>query len=237
MSTNKSAFSRLSPLLTKKVLYPAATVALLAVGFLGGQAFSTGKPAPAAVKSGASSKVAPAMQTTVASAVMRTFYSELRTDATFALPAGTVVLVAEASGKLIGTLPSVGTAVKKGQLLATIESQEIQIKEQELRSEVERTSVIAADAQKTFTDYEVLAAKDYVSKSQLRTAQRDYQTANQSVDGAKARLMSARATSSKTRLVAPQDGIVGATPLVTGQYIRAGDQLLEIVPSTKLELV
>jgi len=126
-----------------------------------------------------------------------------------------------------------------------------------------RAAVAQAEATATRDQQEAdraqrLAARDLVSTSELETAVSNAAAANAALDaarkqveaaeaartGASARVLSAQAARDRseldvtyTRIVAPSDGVVSRKTVEVGQYVQAGQALLDVVPLDEVWVV
>jgi len=119
------------------------------------------------------------------------------------------------------------------------------------RAEVARAEAASTRAQQDLARQQQLAARGIVSPSDLETAQstaaastaaveaarRNVEAAQAARTGASAKVLSARAARDRaaldlsyTHIVAPSDGVVSRKTVEVGQYVQAGQPLLDVVP-------
>ena len=119
------------------------------------------------------------------------------------------------------------------------------------RAEVARAEASATRAQQEEARQQQLAARGIISASDLEAAvsaaavstaavdaaKRNVEAAEAARTGASAKVLSARATRDRaaldlsyTRIVAPSDGVVSRKTVEIGQYVQAGQPLLDVVP-------
>ena len=119
------------------------------------------------------------------------------------------------------------------------------------RAEVARAEASATRAQQEEARQQQLAARGIISTSDLEAAvsaaavataavdaaKRNVEAAEAARTGASAKVLSARATRDRaaldlsyTRIVAPSDGVVSRKTVEIGQYVQAGQPLLDVVP-------
>ena len=119
------------------------------------------------------------------------------------------------------------------------------------RAEVARAEAAATRAQQEEARQQQLAARGIVSPSDLEAAvstaavaaaaveaaRRNVEAAEAARTGASARVLSARAARERagldlsyTQIVAPSDGVVSRKTVEVGQYVQAGQPLLDVVP-------
>ena len=119
------------------------------------------------------------------------------------------------------------------------------------RAEVARAEASATRANQEEARQQQLAARGIISASDLETAvsaaavataavdaaKRNVEAAEAARTGASAKVLSARAARDRaaldlsyTRIVAPSDGVVSRKTVEVGQYVQAGQPLLDVVP-------
>jgi membrane fusion protein (multidrug efflux system) len=119
------------------------------------------------------------------------------------------------------------------------------------RAEVARAEASATRAQQEEARQKQLAERGIISASDLEAAvsaaavttaavdaaKRNVEAAEAARTGASAKVLSARATRDRaaldlsyTRIVAPSDGVVSRKTVEVGQYVQAGQPLLDVVP-------
>ena len=153
-----------------------------------------------------------------------------------AYPGAEVKVGAEWSGRLVSVLVQEGANVKKGDLLAEIDSEEL------------RAALAEAKARVVETDAEAKLAESDLGRRQRLFEQKivavhDLDQANRDLDIARARRETARATVSryeaqirKTRILAPITGAVTARKVDAGQTLEAGDQAFTLADLGRLRI-
>jgi HlyD family secretion protein len=153
-----------------------------------------------------------------------------------AYPGAEVRVGAERAGRLVRVLVEEGAAVRKGQLLAEIESDEL------------RATLDEARARVTETEAEVKLAESNRERRQQLFEQKilainDLDQANRDLDIARARQTTASATVArydaqirKSRILAPIAGTVTSRRVDSGQTVEAGDPTFTLADLTRLRV-
>lgn len=118
-------------------------------------------------------------------------------------------------------LPSLGQAVRQGQVLAHIEPTTGSIEQAGLRAQQAELRAMLQVAERRLARLHALA--DTV-------ARKDTEAAAAEVDGLRARLSAlGQGLSRRDALVAPASGVIASAQVVAGQVVQAGDVLYEVV--------
>lgn len=129
----------------------------------------------------------------------------------------------------------VGDAVKKGQVLARIADDTVASEAAETRAAVAELEASAAEAAANAVRAKELREKGFYS-AQLQTQyQTTAHTANARLAAARARLQAAELKLGKTRVLAPDDGIISARNATVGSLTRPGDELFRLIRGGRLE--
>lgn len=137
--------------------------------------------------------------------------------------------------RITEVLVQVGDQVRKGQVLARIASDTVSNELAEASAAVAELQASAAEAKSNATRAKELKAQGFYS-SQLNT---QYQTAEHTaaarLAAAKARLQAAELKMSKTRVLAPDDGVISARGATVGSLTQAGEELFRLIRGNRLE--
>lgn len=151
-------------------------------------------------------------------------------------PGGEVRVAAERGGRVVAVHHEEGGTVRKGELLAELESDEL------------RAALAAARARVAETEAEVrLAALQRERRARLTAegiaASHDLDQADRDLETARARLRSARAEAAryaaqlgKTRIVAPIAGTVVARAVDAGEMLETGDHVATLADLGRLRV-
>jgi RND family efflux transporter MFP subunit len=129
----------------------------------------------------------------------------------------------------------VGDAVKKGQVLARIADDTVASEAAEARAAVAELEASAAEAKANAVRAKELREKGFYSaqlQTQYQTAEH---TANSRLAAARARLQAAELKLGKTRVLAPDDGIISARDAAVGSLTQSGQELFRLIRGGRLE--
>ncbi len=153
-----------------------------------------------------------------------------------AYPGAEVQVGAERAGRLVRVLVQEGQSVRKGDLLAEIESDELRAALDEARARV-----VEADAEIRLAELNRERRQKLVDEQIL--ALNDFDQATRDLDIARARKLTAQATVDryeaqlrKSRIVAPIAGHVTARKVDAGQTVEAGDHAFTIADLGRLRI-
>jgi membrane fusion protein (multidrug efflux system) len=125
-----------------------------------------------------------------------------------------ITVVAEIDGTIVGLPFQEGGRVERGGLLA-------QLDDVQLRAEVDRSEALLAQRQVTYDRTKTIVAQGAGAAQDLDDAAAALKVAQADLDLARARL-------SKTRIVAPFDGILGARHVSIGAFVRSGTAITDL---------
>ena len=143
-------------------------------------------------------------------------------------------VAAEASGRVLKVFAHPGNVVKKGQALVLIDATDYNLQRNEAQSEVARLEALVANQGRIVERNQTLVTKKFISQNALEETTTQQSALQQQLDGAKARIAIIDHTRAKTKLVAPIDGIVQKQIVSTGDYVKVGDPLLQIISKQRL---
>jgi RND family efflux transporter MFP subunit len=141
---------------------------------------------------------------------------------------------AEVAGKISKIAVRAGESVSKGQLLAQIDPTDANHQAAADNGEIARLTALLEQQERLVTKQTELVQKGFISTHALGdvTAQRDALKSQLATARAKSGLSSNNV--SKTRVVAPFDGIVEERLAAQGDYIKLGDPLFRLISNTHL---
>ncbi|HPV32614.1 MAG TPA: efflux RND transporter periplasmic adaptor subunit [Methylotenera sp.] len=143
-------------------------------------------------------------------------------------------VTAEIAARVIKVDVSVGQTVKKGQLIALLDATDSGLARQEAQAEVARIEVLLANQERNVARNQTLVDKNFISKNALDDATAQQNDLKQQLQAAKIRVASASSTNAKTRIYSPADGKVEKKIVDSGEYVRAGDPIVQIIGNQKL---
>ncbi len=151
-------------------------------------------------------------------------------------PVAMVLVGTQVSGTIKHLYVDFNSPVKEGQVIAQIdpalfESQVEQARANLLAANQKRAETSLADARRTLERNRALFAKDLIARSELDTAETNYQTALAQVSAAKAQVNQAQAALKSaetnlryTKILSPVDGVVVSRNVDVGQTVAASFQ-------------
>jgi RND family efflux transporter MFP subunit len=153
-----------------------------------------------------------------------------------AYPGSEVRVGAERGGRLVNVLIEEGAVVRKGQLLAEIESDELRAALAEARARVAEAEAEARLADANQARRRQLAEERIVAVNDLDQANRDVETAGARVETAKASVSRYEALLAKSRVTAPIAGTVVARKVDAGQMVETGDHAFTVADLGRLRI-
>ena len=143
----------------------------------------------------------------------------------------------EVGGRLTSREVDVGAVVKKGQKLAQLSAIDYQNKVTAAESNLRAAKAAVAQAAPQEERYRILIANGHTTRPVYENAVKALRSAEAQVQSAEANLRIAKNQLSYTELLAPDDGVVTATPADPGQVVSAGQKVVEISRSSEREAV
>jgi RND family efflux transporter MFP subunit len=153
-----------------------------------------------------------------------------------AYPGAEVRVGAERGGRLVSVLVEEGAAVRKGQLLAEIESDELRAALAEARARVAEAEAEARLAEANLARRHKLAEERILAAHDLDQATHDVETARARVETAKAAVVRYEALLAKSRLAAPIGGTVVSRRVDAGQMVETGDHAFTVADLDRLRV-
>ncbi len=129
-----------------------------------------------------------------------------------------------------------GDKVKKGQLLAEMEREELALEVEVQESALKQAEANFIRAQAEYTRAKELAAESLIPEQRLDTNEADYKVMEARVRTAEKILALARKRLRDTRIVSPVNGFVQERFVNPGEYKQDASQLLELVVVNPLKL-
>lgn len=138
-------------------------------------------------------------------------------------------VAAEISARVLKVLVHPGQTVKKGETIALLDGSDFGFQRQEALSEVARIEALLANQGKIVERNRTLVEKNFISKNALDDVSTQQDALKQQLAGAKSRISTINHNGSKNRVVAPSDGVVEKQLVATGDYVRVGDPIVQII--------
>lgn len=136
----------------------------------------------------------------------------------------TVLVGTQVSGTIKSLSVDFNSRVKKGQLIALIDPEKFEAQVAQERANRQRADATFRDAERTLARNKELFSRNLVPRSDLDTAETNYDSARAQQQQAKAALRVAETNLRYTRIVSPVDGIVISRNVDVGQTVAASFQ-------------
>lgn len=142
---------------------------------------------------------------------------------------------AEASGQIVNVAISEGQSVEAGQLLAGIDNTLHRIEAEKAEAELKRATVLLENQREEVTRLKRLAQTQSVSQDQLEDQQAQLAVLQAQRDVVEKQRDQARYLESKTRVLAPQAGLIARRHISLGDYVTQGTPLFDLVSVGRLK--
>lgn len=143
-------------------------------------------------------------------------------------------IAAEVAARVIKVHVSPGEPVKKGQLIATLDATDFNLQRNEAQTEVARIQALLVNQDKIVTRNQALVDKKFISQITVDNDIALKNSLKQQLEGAQARVSSINHISSKTKIYAPTSGIVETKLSDTGDFVKVGDPIVQIISKQRL---
>ena len=143
-------------------------------------------------------------------------------------------VAAEVSARVIKVHVNLGQAVAAGQLIATLDAADFGMQRSEAQSEVARIEALLANQAKTVARNQTLVDRKFISQNAVDNDIAQKNALNQQLVGAKARVGSVNNLSGKTKVYAPVSGTVEKKLVDTGDFVKIGDPIVQIISKKRL---
>jgi RND family efflux transporter MFP subunit len=153
-----------------------------------------------------------------------------------AYPGAEVKVGAERAGRLVQVRFEEGDLVRRGELLAEIESEELRAALAEARARVVEAEAEARLSEATLARRRKLQEERIVAAQDLDQAERDFETARARVATARAAVARYEALLAKSRITAPIAGTVVARRVDAGQMVETGDHAFTVADLERLRV-
>lgn len=138
-------------------------------------------------------------------------------------------LASEMAARVIKVHVSLGDKVEKGQLIATLDATDFHMQRYEAQAEVARIQALLENQSKTVARNQALVDKNFISQNAVDNEKAQENVLKQQLVAAKARVATINHDTSKSNVIAPVSGIIESRPVDTGDYLRVGDPIVQIV--------
>jgi RND family efflux transporter MFP subunit len=153
-----------------------------------------------------------------------------------AYPGAEVRVGAERVGRLVRVTVEEGDAVRKGQLLAEIDSDELRAALAEARARMSEAEAELRLSEANLARRRKLQAERILAANDLDQALRDSETAHARIETARATVARYEALVAKSRIVAPIAGTVTVRRVDAGQMVDTGDHTFTLADLSRLRI-
>ena len=143
-------------------------------------------------------------------------------------------LAAETAARVIGVHVNIGDTVQKGQLIATLDATDFTMQRNEAQAEVARIQALLDNQSKIVERNQALVDKNFISQNAVDNEVAQQNVYKQQLAAAKAKVSSINHNSSKSKVYAPVSGTIESKTVDTGDYLRVGDPIVQIVSKQTL---
>jgi len=175
----------------------------------------------------------PAIPVTVAQSELRKM--ELLEESVGALESmADPVVSAEVAGRVAEVRAVAGSEVKAGQVLAVLDARDAGLSRQAAQAEVKRMETMSGNQSSNLKRLKQLREQNFISQAALDDAIAQNAATQDQLSAARAQLGLASRNVGKTNVVSPVDGRVEKQTAVSGQYVKVGDPMFQVVSLKKL---
>ena len=153
-----------------------------------------------------------------------------------AYPGGEVVVGTERAGRLVRLVHEEGQTVRRGDLIAELESDELKAALGEDRARVEEAKAEVRLAEATLKRRADLAAEGIIAAHDLDQATRDLDIARARLETSRAAVARDEALLRKTRILAPISGTVIGRHAQAGETLESGQRVFTLADLTRLRI-
>ncbi len=143
-------------------------------------------------------------------------------------------VAAEVAARVVKVLVNPGQAVKQGQLLATLDATDFAMQRNEAQAEIARIQALLENQAKTVARNQALVDKKFISQNAVDNDIAQQNVLKQQLEAARARVGSINHSSSKTKVIAPVSGVIEKKIVDTGDFVRVGDPIVQIISKQRL---
>lgn len=140
-------------------------------------------------------------------------------------------------GKIIERKVEVGSAVKKGQIIAKLDASDTNLNASAALADVRAAEANLALAKSEVERQRLLVDKKFISQSSLDKFEAQLKTAEARLNQAKAQAAETNNQTRYTALVADRDGVIKQIQAEPGQVVAAGQLVAQIVDTREIEVL
>ncbi len=143
-------------------------------------------------------------------------------------------VASELAARVVKVHVNAGETVKQGQLIATLDAADFGMQRNEQLAEVARIQALIDNQTKIVARNQTLVDKKFISQNAVDNDLAQKNVLKQQLVAASARVGSINHNSSKSKVIAPVSGVVEKRLVGTGDFVRVGDPIVQIVSKQKL---
>ena len=143
-------------------------------------------------------------------------------------------IAAEVAARVVKVYVNPGQTVKQGQLIATLDAADFGMQRNEAQAEVARIEALLDNQAKTVSRNQALVNRKFISQNAVDNDTAQQNVLKEQLTGAKARINSINHSSGKTNITAPVSGIIEKKIVDTGDFVRIGDPIVQIISIQRL---
>ncbi|MFV1921937.1 MAG: efflux RND transporter periplasmic adaptor subunit [Methylotenera sp.] len=143
-------------------------------------------------------------------------------------------LAAETAARVMAVHVNIGDTVQKGQLIATLDATDYIMQRNEAQAEVARIQALLDNQSKIVARNQALVDKNFISQNAVDNEVAQENVYKQQLAAAKAKVSSINHNSSKSKVYAPVSGTIESKTVDTGDYLRVGDPIVQIISKQTL---
>ncbi len=143
-------------------------------------------------------------------------------------------VAAEVAARVVNVHVVIGQIVKQGQLIATLDATDFAMQRNEAQAEIARIQALLANQAKIVARNQALVDKKFISQNAVDNDVAQQNVLKQQLEGARARVGSINHSSNKSRVIAPVSGVIEKKLVDTGDFVRVGDPIVQIISKQKL---
>ncbi|MCW8964539.1 MAG: efflux RND transporter periplasmic adaptor subunit [Gammaproteobacteria bacterium] len=171
----------------------------------------------------------------VTQAQLGTIINELRLSGTVSSPR-VARLSTEVSGLIKDIHVDEGSAIKAGEILISLDTELENLSLQAARATTQRARAELDDARRRLADGKQLAKQKTVSANELKSLQAEVNIASATLQRYSAEEQLQQSRLQRHQLSAPFDGIISKRFIESGEWIKPGDAVMELVANENLRI-
>jgi RND family efflux transporter MFP subunit len=144
------------------------------------------------------------------------------------------IVSAEVAGRVAEVRAVAGSEVKAGQVLAVLDGRDAGLSQQAAQAEAKRVETLGGNQMRNLERLKQLREQNFISQAALDDAIAQNAAMQNQLSGARAQLGLAERNVGKTNVISPVDGRVEKQIAVTGQYVKVGDPMFQVVSLKRL---